>query len=78
MSVCRPTPILAVLLVLLTAPKMAHAYIDPGAGSYAFQILVATLVSALFAVKVFWGRIRDYVKRTFGHKEEPQDHGQSR
>ncbi|MFB0533665.1 MAG: hypothetical protein ACETWR_01650 [Anaerolineae bacterium] len=48
--------LLAVLASLLLV-REAHAYLDPGAGSYIFQILLASLVGALFMLKVFWGRI---------------------
>ena len=66
----RPASITGVLLLLFLAPKSVHAYIDPGAGSYAFQVIVAFLVSALFALKIFWGKIRDYIKGLFGKQEE--------
>lgn len=32
------------------------AYIDPGSGSYFFQILIAALVAALFSIKNFFKR----------------------
>ena len=48
--------LLAVLASLLLV-REAHAYLDPGAGSYILQILIAGLFGALFVLKVFWGRI---------------------
>jgi hypothetical protein len=39
------------------------AYIDPGTGSYVFQIVTAALVGGLVALKVFWGRIWRFFKR---------------
>jgi hypothetical protein len=48
--------LLAVLASLLLGQE-AHAYLDPGAGSYILQILLASLVGVLFMLKVFWGRI---------------------
>lgn len=35
---------------LLTESK-AHAYLDPGSGSYAAQILIASVAGGLFAIK---------------------------
>lgn len=35
----------------------AQEYIDPGYGSYVFQLVVGALVGAAVAVKVFWRRI---------------------
>ena len=48
--------LLAVLALLLLV-REAHAYLDPGTGSYIIQILIAGLFGALFMLKVFWGRI---------------------
>ncbi len=38
-------------------PAPAHAYIDPGTGSFVIQGIIAAVVGAGFAVKVFWHRI---------------------
>jgi len=48
--------LLAVLASLLLV-REAHAYLDPGTGSYILQVLIAGLFGALFMLKVFWGRI---------------------
>ena len=45
--------LLAVLASLLLV-REAHAYLDPGAGSYIIQILLASLFGALLILKVFW------------------------
>jgi hypothetical protein len=45
-----------------------YAYIDPGSGSYLFQIMLASLVGAAFAVKAYWVKIKDIVKKIF-HKD---------
>ncbi len=65
----RAIPFVAVTILLLTAvPRPALAYIDPGAGSYMLQLLLAGAISALFAVKVFWGKIKDFFKGQPGKK----------
>ena len=43
--------------------KQAYAYIDVGAASFFFQILVASAFGALFTLKVFWQRILRQVSR---------------
>ncbi len=53
----RTSNIAFVTLLLLTTAGSAHAYLDPGTGSFAIQVLVASAVGALFAVKRFWGAI---------------------
>ena len=54
--------LLAVLASLLLV-REAHAYLDPGTGSYLLQILIASLVGAVFMLKVFWGRIMGFFSK---------------
>ena len=53
----------------------AHAYIDPGSGSYIFQLIVAGALGAAFAVKVFWRRIWSFVSGLFGRRQPHQSDG---
>jgi hypothetical protein len=47
-----------VSLLLLASTQVAQAYIDPGIGSYATQILIAALAGAAYAVKIYWKKIK--------------------
>lgn len=38
--------------LLIAAPAVAHAYIDPGTGSILVQGLIAAIVGALFTIKI--------------------------
>ncbi len=49
---------LAFAATCLLGASDARAYIDPGTGSVAFQLLIAGLVAASYAVKTFWKNIR--------------------
>lgn len=51
------------LYFLVAAAPAAHAYIDPGTGSYVFQVVVGALLGAAVAIKVFWRRIWAFVTR---------------
>lgn len=55
--------IAAILLVIF--PGNAHAYLDPGAGSYLLQILAAFFFAGLFTVKGFWKNIKGFFIRFF-------------
>jgi hypothetical protein len=60
-------------LVLLVQGGVAlpiWAYLDPGTGSYVFQVVTAALVGGLVALKVFWGRILRFFK---GNPPAPPD-----
>ncbi len=55
---------MAVWLVLfLTRPALA--YLDPGTGSFACQLFLAGLMSALFLAKLYWSRIRAFLSGFF-------------
>jgi hypothetical protein len=56
--------ILAILISLVWCEN-AWAYIDPSSGSYFLQMLLASLLGGLFALKVFWRRIKSFVVRLF-------------
>jgi len=43
-----------IVTLQLTLSQNAFAYLDPGTGSYIFQVLVATFIGGLFTVKMHW------------------------
>lgn len=51
----------------------AHAYLDPGTGSYIFQVLAATLLGTLFSLRIFWARIKKFIRSILSkkHNEYP-------
>lgn len=63
-----------ILSVLLWAaiPGSASAYIDPGTGSYIFQLLIAGLLGAAFAAKAFWGNIKTFMVGLFKKSQPSQ------
>jgi hypothetical protein len=55
--------------ILLLSPTSAHAYLDPGTGSYVIQMLIAGLLGAAFAIKMYWLRIKRFVVGIFSKNE---------
>jgi len=51
-------------------PEYAYGYIDPGTGSYVFQIIVAAFVAGSFMVKIYWHKIKNFIGRLFSKKEQ--------
>ena len=46
-------------------------YIDPGTGSLIIQVAIASAISGLFMLKLFWGRVKLFVGKLLGrHQEE--------
>lgn len=53
--------------IIMTLAQDADAYIDPGTGSYLLQILIASVVSGLFVIKIWWARIKSFL-----YKKKPE------
>jgi predicted ABC-type exoprotein transport system permease subunit len=60
----------AALVLALLLAQPAYAYLDPGTGSYFLQILAASILGALFTLKLFWGRLKTLLKKLFQRKDE--------
>ncbi len=52
--------IIFIVFSILLLPKISFAYLDPGTGSYIYQLIIAGIVGASYTVKVFWGRIKTF------------------
>jgi hypothetical protein len=50
------------VLSVLTIPA-AYAYVDPGTGSYVFQVLIGVFLGAAVALKLWWRRLWAFVTR---------------
>lgn len=64
--------VLAVLLLFVCAQD-AHAYIDPGSGSYILQLVIAGLLGAGVAVRIYWKRIKATVLRSLSRRRRELD-----
>ena len=49
----------------------AHAYLDPGAGSYMLQVVLAGVFGAVVALRSFWSGFFARFRRT-RHMESPE------
>jgi len=54
-----------VVFLYLAYPSFSYAYLDPGTGSYIFQLLIAGLFGLLFLLKVYWKRVKSFVVGLF-------------
>ncbi|MGE5264354.1 MAG: hypothetical protein ACM3S0_13310 [Acidobacteriota bacterium] len=43
----------------------AYAYLDPGTGSYACQLMLAGLMGGAFLIRLYWRRIRSSISSFF-------------
>ena len=58
-----PLATLSLAAVFGSLASPAEAYLDPGTGSYVFQILAAALISGGFVLKTYWRRLRETFDR---------------
>lgn len=57
--------IILLLFVFFIFSKKAHAYLDPGAGSYLIQIAIGIILGWLYLIKNFWKSISSFVMSVF-------------
>ena len=65
--------VVVALLLLLGLPALAHAYIDPSAGSLLLQLLLGGIAGVLVAVRLYWKRLTGYFGRRQGASAEEHD-----
>ncbi len=51
--------------IFISLTSQAHAYLDPGTGSMMLQIVIASLIGGLFALKGYWSRIKSFFQTYF-------------
>ena len=62
-----------VSLFLIISTKTAYAYLDPGTGSFILQMLAASALGGLFAIKTFWGSIKNFFANLFSKKQQDRN-----
>ena len=65
--------ILFLSLTFLALARPAHAYLDPGTGSYFVQILLAGIAGGGYLIVSSWSKIRSFLSSVFKKKEKPGD-----
>jgi len=58
------------IVVQIIFLQNAFAYLDPGTGSYIFQVLVAAFIGGLFTIKIYWRKIKDFIINRFSKKRK--------
>ncbi len=62
------------VLYAVLFPQQAHAYLDPGTGSYVLQIVAAVFFAGLFLLKTWWTQIKHFVVSILG-KDKKSENG---
>lgn len=68
-------PYFSLLSFFILFPSPAYAYLDPGTGSMALQLLAAGILGALFTLKSHWIAAKNFVFSLFRRPRTPQGNG---
>jgi len=49
------------------------SYLDPGSGSYLLQLFIAGALGALFALRLYWDRVRKFISTIFNRSEDDEE-----
>ena len=58
---------------LLSTLYRPQAYLDPGSGSYIVQLVLASLMGALFVLGVYRKKVTDFFKNLFSKNREEEE-----
>ena len=59
-------PYIFTVAIFLIFPNLSEAYLDPGAGSYILQMLLAGALGLMFTIKLYIGKIKSFFRGLFG------------
>jgi hypothetical protein len=66
--------VVAVLVSLPVGSAMA-GYLDPGSGSLIIQIVIATILGLLVAIRIYWNRIVAFFTGRKPETDNPEENG---
>ncbi len=69
-------PILLFTSTLFSKLGRYLAYLDPGSGSYFIQLLLASLMGALFILGVYRKKGTDFFRNLFSTREDDDESGE--
>ncbi len=68
----RSSVLAAVLFACIWCSESAHAYLDPGSGSFLLNAIVTALIGSALAIKIFWQRVKAFFSRLFSRSAETE------
>ncbi len=61
------------LFLFIGTAQPSHAYLDPGTGSFVFQMIVGAILGGLFTIKLYFKKIKNFLKQAFVKTDEEKD-----
>lgn len=69
----KSTLVLLLALSCCLLPTTAYAYLDPGTGSYVFQMVIAVVLSGVVALRHYWKRLKVQAGKLFSGRPGNSD-----
>ncbi len=70
--------VVCLLLSLFAFAPCAHAYIDPGSGSFLLQMLLASLIGGMLTIKLYFNSFKAKLKSLFCSTQKCQNQSQGK
>jgi len=70
LSIMNIKIILSISFLFLLLPKTAYAYLDPGTGSYLFQLLIAGFLGGTFFIKTVFRKVKKLFKNNSSNENQ--------
>jgi hypothetical protein len=64
------------LTTLISILGRDTAYLDPGSGSYFIQLVLASLMGALFILGIYRRKVTDFFRNLFSKRKPDEDNGE--
>jgi len=58
------------LLVVLFVTQPVSAYLDPGTGSFIWQMMIGFVLGSIFMLKIYWQKIKSFYKDLVHHESK--------
>ncbi len=66
-----------IIFICLVLPEKTQAYLDPGTGSYIFQLIIGALLGGLFMIKIFFRNIKLFFINLFAKTKKDKNNGKN-
>lgn len=64
--------ILVCIMLYSTVLERGTAYLDPGSGSFILQLILASVMGALFMLGVYWKKVKKFIKGFISGKDNEE------
>ncbi len=68
-----PYALFLIVVIAWLPARDAHAYLDPGTGSFLLQAVIALVMGALLTLKLYWHKVKSFFVSAPTDREDESD-----